>query len=449
MSNQDDLKNTFEPDYQVILMIGERDEAFVTQLSEGLSQDTLIQCIYTVDFTDIDLLIQKKTPDLILVFDGDWEERENLFEFCSRFRQMPQEYRSVLIIQSESSSEDRISFLTRGADDVLDTQMDLDELGVRLLVHLRRNLESITHPVSALPGLPLIGRVFQRRSLSSQNWALLAIEIDYLYEYHEAYGDLATSQVVKTLVSMIQSVVIVPDCIGHTDQDLFLILTTPAKAEKIAAILCRQFESTAPNFYSNKDKKQGFMVSLSESKVGRRIPLLSLSIGIVDSDIHAGENFVSVCNSAIEMKNLARMTPGSYWQAQCARLAGEVEGLKKSGSQRVMVVESDAALAYLLKTTLELEGYTIEVVSHPEDATDLLKAQSYDLVITDALFHGEASGLLLAKNIRNTSEKTRILCMSTLHDRQQVLDAGVDLYLPKPFELISLFKWIERLLSGQ
>lgn len=448
MSSQEKDPQAFQADYQVILMIGDKDPEYISQLGEGLSQDTLIQCIHSENLDNIEQVIQLKTPDLILIFDGEWCEKETLYEFCSQFRRIPQEYRSVLVIQSDATQEERINLLTRGADDVLDTTVEMEELGVRLLVHLRRNLEAITHPVSALPGLPLIGRVFQRRSLSSQSWALIAIEVDYLYEYHEAYGDLATSQVIKTLVSMVQSIVLVPDCIGHTDQDLFLILTTPAKAEKIAAILCRQFENASPNFYSNKDKKQGFMVSISESKVGRRIPLLSLSIGIVDSDIHAGENFVSVCNAAIEMKNLARMTPGSYFQSQCARLAGEISE-HSNVSQNIMVVESDAALAYLLKTTLELEGYITEVVSHPDDASRLLNENQYNLVITDALFHGEPSGLNLAKTIREEYEHTRVLCMSTLHDRQKVLDAGVDLYLPKPFELISLFKWIDRLLKGK
>jgi DNA-binding response OmpR family regulator len=38
--------------------------------------------------------------------------------------------------------------------------------------------------------------------------------------------------------------------------------------------------------------------------------------------------------------------------------------------------------------------------------------------------------------------------MSTvLHDKKLILDAGADLYMPKPYELVNVFNWVETLLK--
>ena len=36
---------------------------------------------------------------------------------------------------------------------------------------------------------------------------------------------------------------------------------------------------------------------------------------------------------------------------------------------------------------------------------------------------------------------------TVVHDKELVLNTGVDLYLPKPYDLVTLYKWIEKLLS--
>ena len=48
---------------------------------------------------------------------------------------------------------------------------------------------------------------------------------------------------------------------------------------------------------------------------------------------------------------------------------------------------------------------------------------------------------------QDTMKALRIISISTLHDREKSLSAGADVYLPKPFELSSLFNWVDYFLK--
>ena len=54
-------------------------------------------------------------------------------------------------------------------------------------------------------------------------------------------------------------------------------------------------------------------------------------------------------------------------------------------------------------------------------------------------------GLDICKNLKSDKrfENTKIIVTSVLHDKELILDAGADLYLPKPYELLTLMYWIK------
>ena len=59
-------------------------------------------------------------------------------------------------------------------------------------------------------------------------------------------------------------------------------------------------------------------------------------------------------------------------------------------------------------------------------------------------------GIELCKKIRQNSDfdKTKLIVTSILHDKELILTAGADLYIPKPYEISNLIKWVEKLLNG-
>jgi DNA-binding response OmpR family regulator len=461
-------------DLQVILFVGDPGPERLDALLASFREDEMLTVLHCASLgsgpESAAARLEELLPDLVCVFadglkpevaqppESGEDDGEDALAFCRRLRERTEKVRPVLVVQSAAGEEERIQYLLAGADDILGADLSPEEFRVRLLVHLRRNLDFAAHEITGLPGLPLTAKVAQRRLNRGEKMALLTVALDELDVYHEAYGELPTRQVLKTVAALLGRLIILPpDFVSHTDENHFVIMTQPEKAEKLAALLCRQFETASPNFYSEKDRKQGYMVSVISSRISRRVPLMSLSIGIASTQTQPLRTFPSLFNASQQMGALARMQPGNSWQSDRLRLTasgfdapGTTPPGRMSSRPGVLVVETDAALAYLLKTTLAMEGYAVDVVGSVEDARRVLSekapARRIHLAILDAIIHEEETGLLLAGDIHRQYPEIRIICTSSLNNRQRVLQAGAHLYLPRPFELSSLFLWIHRLL---
>ena len=442
-------------DFQVILLVGTPATGEIQSTLDHFKQDGMVTLLHCERLGSrgeaIQPLLHSTWPDLICLFaDTLTDHGEDVLAFCDDIRTQGLHYRPVVVVQSASAEEKRIEYLIRGADDILGADISQEEFRVRLLVHLRRNLDVLLNEVTQLPGLQFTSKVVQRRLNQQKPLALLLVELDQLDVYSDIYGEVPTHQVLKTLGALLSRLVLIPDFISQTDENHFVIVTHPDRAEKVAALLCRQFETSSPNFYSEQDRRQGYMTSVIADNISQRVPLISLSIGIASTETQHFELFTSLFNLAQQMKTLAHMKPGCSWQSDRFRLAGAQSQPITEQKPGILVLEPDAALAYLLKTTLRMEGYTVEVVSTVEDARQSLNAsaaqQPFHLIILDALINEQEHGLLLTTEIRQQQPKIRIICTSSLHQRHRVLEAGADLYLPKPFELSSLFSWVHRLL---
>jgi|GEM_PF-347371 len=398
-------------------------------------------------------LLEQLLPDLICVFSNP-EDYESTLDFCQTFRESDDSKKPLLLVHCVAQEEERIRFLLAGADDILDAGLSPEEFKVRLMVHLRRSLDFSVHELTGLPGLSIAQKIVQRRLNRDEAVSVITLSIDQLDVYQESYGDLPTAQLLRACAAMLSRVVLMPpDFISHTDENHFVIITQPEKAEKVAALLCRQFEAAAPNFYSEPDRKRGYMISLISEQVSRRVSLLSLSLGIANSNKQGGQTFTSLFNTSRQLSALARMQPGSAWQSDRLRLSTSTIAQEKSqGPVRpgILVVETDAALAYLLNATLSMEGYAVYLVSGIEEARSILEEKmplrQIHLVILDTVVHQEEAGLMLTRELSTQYPQLRIICTSSLHNRSQVLQAGAHLYLPRPFELSNLFFWINRLL---
>ena len=106
----------------------------------------------------------------------------------------------------------------------------------------------------------------------------------------------------------------------------------------------------------------------------------------------------------------------------------------------VLLVEDDHQLGRMLKDSLELKNYQVDLESRGDRALQLFKAAKYDIILIDVVLPG-LGGLDLAKEIRKTDYKTPILFMSAKDDDKDMIMAfcaGGDDYIVKPFSVTEL-----------
>lgn len=113
----------------------------------------------------------------------------------------------------------------------------------------------------------------------------------------------------------------------------------------------------------------------------------------------------------------------------------------------LLIVDDDQRIRDLLTRYLMEHGYRVTPAADPSAARAAMRGLKFDLVILDVMMPGE-SGLDFARHLKATSDVP--ICMLTARsepeDRIEGLEAGVDDYLPKPFEPRELVLRIKNIL---
>src|SRR5450432_3015251 len=105
----------------------------------------------------------------------------------------------------------------------------------------------------------------------------------------------------------------------------------------------------------------------------------------------------------------------------------------------ILVVDDEPQLRRAMKATLTDLGYSVIEAKTGEEALQMLRTESPDLILLDLNMPG-IGGLETCRAIRETSELPIIVLSvrNTERDKVQALDAGADDYVTKPFGIQEL-----------
>ena len=114
---------------------------------------------------------------------------------------------------------------------------------------------------------------------------------------------------------------------------------------------------------------------------------------------------------------------------------------------RVLVVEDDDDIAFVLQRMLRTEGYEVRVAGDGEAAMTDARAYVPDLVILD-LGLPKLDGIDVARELRGRDDVPILVLTArdAVDSRVEGLDAGADDYLVKPFERQELLARLRALL---
>ena len=115
---------------------------------------------------------------------------------------------------------------------------------------------------------------------------------------------------------------------------------------------------------------------------------------------------------------------------------------------KLLVIEDNARLATVMAKLLTDNGMTVDVVATVEEARAALAVAAYDVILLDLALPDGYGGDLL-RTLRAAGQTTPVLVATArgdVVDRVQLLNAGADDYLVKPFSLDELLARIRALL---
>lgn len=393
--------------------------------------DKDIQAKIARSIKDALLDIQALEPDLIIVSDSI---KEPLADFCERIRVLTYNIRPVIIALSKSDNiDDKIKVLEAGADDYISEPVNFKEFQIRIKAHLRREIETNLDNKTLLPNEKYSIRALKRTLAEENDWATLLISIENFKQYIEVYSEFAGDKVVQTMLAIIKSALSETDFISRLTDTEFLVITKSPVAERLASFIVSAFDSVAPKFYSHEDTKRGYMLLRSDDEAGQRVDFVSVLVSVISSEFDTYTNPEHLINKMRRIKPLAKLPSKSNYIVDRPKISGETDKLVYNN--KIVILEKDEAMELLLRTTLELQGY--DVMTEVEN--DTIPA----IFIIDTGDNMDKLDLCSKIKANSLFVNSKIIVTSNQHNKSTILNTGADLYLPKPYEISSLIKWVE------
>ena len=166
---------------------------------------------------------------------------------------------------------------------------------------------------------------------------------------------------------------------------------------------------------------------------------MSMAYGIITS--HGGE---------IEVES--KVGKGSTFKLQfpittkkvCAIVTPEPEQETKNKSLRIMVVDDEVAICYILDKVLSRYGHRVKTIDNGADAIELTKTESFDLVLCD-LAMPEVSGYDVIEVLNRLEKSPKIGIITGWGEKLKPLEERlkVDFIVKKPFKFSALKRQIK------
>jgi len=114
---------------------------------------------------------------------------------------------------------------------------------------------------------------------------------------------------------------------------------------------------------------------------------------------------------------------------------------------RILVVDDEKLLVKGIKFNLENEGYSVDACYDGEEALNMARTESYDLIILD-LMMPKKDGLEVCQEIRSFSTVPIIMLTARSEGADLLMgfESGADDYMTKPFNILELKARVRALL---
>jgi diguanylate cyclase (GGDEF)-like protein len=223
----------------------------------------------------------------------------------------------AVVVTSDDASAFRAGF-DAGADEVIRENLSRPEIEIRLTALLRRSDRDLyVHPSTRLPGAVEIEGDIARRLESGLQFAACYADLDHFKEFNDRYSYHEGDRVIRILAQILHDVV-KGQChadgfVGHIGGDDFIFIVPLAEVNDVCEEIVSIFDTLIPYQYSEQDRRAGYFFGKDRRGQLHRVPLMTVSIGVVTNERRRFGHAAQVSALATEMKSYAKTLPGSVY----------------------------------------------------------------------------------------------------------------------------------------
>jgi diguanylate cyclase (GGDEF)-like protein len=224
----------------------------------------------------------------------------------------------IIMVTGKGDINDKVGGIDAGADDYIVKPFEPKELLARIRMVLRRTERDLeANPLTRLPGNVSILNELSRRLESKSLFAVCYADLDKFKAYNDKYGfehgDEVIRETARILIRATQQLGNPDDFIGHIGGDDFVVVTTPQTVDNICKKIIEDFEKASPSFYNETDRKHDYIITRDRQGKEQKIPLLSISIGVVTNESRNIEHVAQIGEIGAELKGYAKQLERSNY----------------------------------------------------------------------------------------------------------------------------------------
>ncbi len=209
-----------------------------------------------------------------------------------------------------------IDWIAVPADDFVIDPINSDALLARIHLCWSRAMRDVNaNPLTGLPGNLVIGHEAERRLGAAEPFAFAYLDLDGFKSFNDRYGFARGDEIIRMtariLVNTVRSIDGQRTHVGHVGGDDFVFITPAGQMSAACEQIIAAFDSIVPDFYDDEDRKQGGIDSMDRQGNPRRYPLVTCSIGAVDTTLSHVKHIAELFGRVSEVKNAAKHSQGS------------------------------------------------------------------------------------------------------------------------------------------
>ena len=224
----------------------------------------------------------------------------------------------VTVLAADHHAEQVQAWFGAGADEVITGIFSPAEQRARLDAMLVRTERDVSvHPSTRLPGTTEIEREIRRRLEATQDFAVCYADLDHFKEFNDRYsyydGDRVIYLLSRILHDVVKGMLGSRGFVGHIGGDDFIFVIPAEDISMVCSEILDVFDTLIPLQYNDQDRRAGYFFGKDRRGQLHRVPLMTLSIGIVTNRHRRFAHPAQVSELATEMKSYAKTLPGSVF----------------------------------------------------------------------------------------------------------------------------------------
>ena len=265
----------------------------------------------------VEQMVLRALPALIIV-DAEGTGQQGM-DLCLRLKADP--YTAIVPLAamcSRHTTEKVRDWFAAGADEVITPLFEPAEQAGRLDGLITRTARDVAvNPSTRLPGTTEIEREIRRRMEMGELFAVCYADLDHFKEFNDRYsyydGDRVIFLLSRILHDVVKGMLSGRGFIGHIGGDDFIFVVPIEAITEVCSEILDVFDTLIPFQYNEQDRRAGYYFGKDRRGQLHRVPLMTLSIGIVTNQHRRFAHPAQVSELATEMKSYAKTQAGSVF----------------------------------------------------------------------------------------------------------------------------------------